>query len=115
MWTDGHAQLLGLFPAEGDAPGVDFPGLKRVAGGRRFLSTQLGTSLMVVYRHDGALDAVTDEYRAALRTGGYRRVGTPGKGEALYAFSYERAGRHVVLTVQGGKGNPVMATLVLQP
>jgi hypothetical protein len=38
MWTDGAFNIKEMFPATGDAPGVDFPGLPRPEGSRRLLS-----------------------------------------------------------------------------
>jgi hypothetical protein len=72
---------------------------------------------MVVYRHDGKLDEVTNAYRNALREAGYSPVGKPAKGDDLYAFPYAKLGTEgqLLLTVTGGGRSPVMATLMASP
>lgn len=70
--SDGPLELRAMFPADGDAPGVDVVGLPRPPEARRVLSTwQEGAApLLVSYESSLALDELEREYMADLATHG---------------------------------------------
>lgn len=64
MWTDGPFNIKHMFPRDGDAPGVDFPGLPRPPASRRILSAwEEGQSPAVNIYETTELDATElDKY-----------------------------------------------------
>lgn len=115
LWTDGSARLLEQFPRDRDAPGVDFPDLARVSGSQRFLSARLSDSVLAIYAHrTGSVEQLAEQYRAALKTGGYRLLEDYAHSEGHLSYRFEKGLRHVQLTVATGK-DVTLATLMSQP
>ena len=82
--SDGALELPRMFPSDGDAPGVDVPGMPRPPAARRLLSTwQDGASpLLVSYQSDLPLDELEQRYSVELAANGrIERHGEPGGNE----------------------------------
>jgi hypothetical protein len=80
VWSDGPLPLARAFPASGDAPGSDAPGMPRPAHSRRVLSAwAVGAApLLVAYESDAPVTTAFREYAAVLRSAGQRvQLGTP--------------------------------------
>jgi hypothetical protein len=115
MWTDGSTRLLEQFPRDHDAPGMDFPEVARVSGSQRFLSARLSDSLLAIYAHrSGSLEQLAQQYRDALKAGGYQALDTYAHSEGHLSYRFEKGRRHVQLTMATGKG-VTLATLMSQP
>lgn len=69
LWSDGPLPLATAFPARGDAPGIDPPGLPRPRAARRILSAwQAGSApLLVSYETAVPAQRALDDYAASLR------------------------------------------------
>ena len=74
VWTEGSFRLAGMFPAEGDAPGVDARVLPRPRGSIRRLSTEdvaSGRRMVIYDRAHGSPAQLAGHYRGALERRGY--------------------------------------------
>jgi len=115
LWTDGSTRLLEQFPRDRDAPGVDFPDVARVSGSQRFLSARLSDSLLAIYAHRTAtVEEVAEQYREALKTGGYQPLDGYAHSPGHLSYRFEKGLRHVQLTVAAAK-DVTLATLLSQP
>ncbi len=115
LWTEGSARLLEQFPPDRDAPGLDFPDVRRVAGSQRYLSARMSESLLVIYQHrDVSAEQLAGSYRAALAEGGYQILDRFVHSEGHYTYGFEKGVHHGVLTVTSRDGL-AMATLLSQP
>jgi hypothetical protein len=108
--------LAAMFPAEGDAPGADVPGVPRPEGARRALAAAPHDDAhhIAVYRVPGAtLEVLERFYRDGLAAAGWqvqpvaadddrRRVLYGLRGTALAAVVLRRESREVVVTVAAG-------------
>jgi len=80
VWSDGPLPLARAFPANGDAPGTDAPGLPRPERSRRVLSAwAVGAApLLVAYEHHAPVETALAGYAAALRASGQSvQLGAP--------------------------------------
>jgi len=85
-WTDGAFDVHAMFPAAGDAPGRDFPGVPRPRGSRRILTAFAEkTSYAVdVYEVAGDADAIRRSTFDDLSRAGLHQVDAPdGSGVAF--------------------------------
>ncbi len=73
VWSEGSLPLRAMFPARGDAPGRDLPGVPRPAGARRVLSAwqQERAPMLVGYRAALPAAQLMARYRVALEAQGF--------------------------------------------
>lgn len=72
--STGELPVMAMFPAEGDAPGADVPGVPRPPGSRRLLSatdTQAPVSMTMFVRSDLDVDGMERFYRESLTDSGF--------------------------------------------
>ncbi len=114
FWTEGSANLLAVFPQDGDAPGHDLPGIPRPRNSRRVLSAwESGqTVAMAVYvaRHS-VLTKLIASYGRQLERDGWRILSwqpTEISSEKS-AFIAEKAGANAYFTFarNGREGSTV--------
>lgn len=77
--TDGHFNLLGMFPAAGDAPGSDVPTLARYPNMRRIISAseERDANTLGVYTVRAPMSDVRDFYRRTMVTRGWQLLDLP--------------------------------------
>lgn len=105
--TEGRFNLLGMFPAAGDAPGQDAPGLARYPGMRRVVSAYEDgqPNGLGMYTVTAPMTEVRDWYRREMGRQGWQHAELP-RDRAL-AMSESTRDRSLVFT----RGNS--ATMVL--
>lgn len=84
MWTDGPLNIRSMFPREGDAPGVDFPGLPRPPAARRILSAWEEGEAPAINMYEStalAAEQLEQHYRSALPKNGWEFM-TPASSDA---------------------------------
>jgi hypothetical protein len=104
--SDGPLELLAMFPADGDAPGVDVAGLPRPPEARRVLSTwQDGTApLLVSYESSLSLDELERAYTADLSAHGEVKVmPQPVPDERALLFVGDER-NHLAILARDGEG-----------
>jgi hypothetical protein len=122
LYTEGALPLTRLFPAQGDAPGVDPDGLPRPPASRRLLSASVegAAPLLVSYRSPLPPARIEAQYRGRLIDGGFAvRSATPpaeaARG-AVHALVVEQAQsrRRALVVVTGiGRGESAVTLLPL--
>lgn len=112
--TQGPVPLLRMFPAQGDAPGLDFEDIPRPQRARRVLSAwqQHGSPAINVYESKATQGQALDDYLNQAGTFGFRRLGSTRQDEVARAMLLERAGRQLVVSAQA---SPSGALLVVMP
>jgi len=86
VWTDGPFDVGRMFPAHGDAAGLDSPLTPRPPNARRILSATSAQVPYGVHAYDCAepTEAVRDFYDREMASRGWRRVASTAKGSVLY-------------------------------
>lgn len=99
--SDGELKLLDMFPAEGDAPGIDAAGALRPPHTRRLLSTwqESAAPMLVSYRSEQTLEAVAAHYARTAqavtvpaRHGEERVLYLPGARSSLAVLAPDEGG-----------------------
>jgi hypothetical protein len=88
FWTDGALNVRRMFPAHGDAPGIDFTDLPRPPGSRRILSAwEEGEAPAInIYESRTLTPAQLDHfYRVELARRGWEALLPPARGDDLPA------------------------------
>lgn len=120
LWSQGPFDVAAMFPAEGDVPGHDDPGLPRPPGSTRMLSVSHGDLVLPlnVYRAPARLRQVGARYAAELRRSGLlvkvpeRTQGGPEGGqEQLWTANSDGHTRFVALLESGESTWVVIAPL----
>lgn len=112
LWSDASLPIAAMFPALGDAPGVDVHGVPRPQHARRLLSVlQEGNDkAIVVYELRGQpMRAAHDAYLAQLTAAGFSLDGSSPAG-ALGVIA-TRAEQSVVVTFAQASADQVLATI----
>lgn len=111
--SEGELKLPAMFPADGDAPGIDPLGLPRPPAARRLLTTwQEGQAPMLVsYRSELALSDAFSRYTAALSHARLRfeRVPTRTEGEQPLLV---HDGGHQHLAVLAADGDGTLISII---
>jgi len=115
--TDGAVPLWRMFPAEGDAPGLDAPDVARPVGSRRVLSAwqEQGAPAIHVYETQQALDVLWPKYARDLAASGWKedtRPSTQTPGTTRSAL-FMRGGKQVVVTAEGQRAKTLIAIMPL--
>lgn len=115
LWSDEALPLLDRFPAQGDAPGSDLPGVTRVPGGRRLLSAALDENALYVYEHRRAppLDELATSYDRALERAGFASV-APARRDGARRVHTLRRDAHELVVVLIQDGDAVRVTQLSQ-
>jgi hypothetical protein len=104
--AEGELNVPAMFPAHGDAPGIDPPGLPRPPSARRLITTwQEGQDpVLVSYLSELALAEVISRYTSALATAGLdvERVPTPVDGEQTFLVRHGARQHLAILTSDDG-------------
>lgn len=97
--TEGRFNLLSMFPAEGDAPGQDAPGLPRYPGMRRVVSAYEDgqPNGLGMYTAAAPLTTVRDWYRQEMGRRGWQLAAAP-RGGATPAVSESTRERTLAFT-----------------
>jgi hypothetical protein len=84
VWTEGHFDLLGMFPIEGDAPGSDSPVVPRPPTARRTFSAILPDRPYTVrtYESRETREAILNHYDRIMPAGGWEEQPT-SEGDEL--------------------------------
>lgn len=108
--SDGPLELLRMFPEDGDAPGIDVPGLPRPPRARRLLSArQEGAApLLLSYQSSLALGELEARYIAALGEDVRRVPGMRPRERALWV----RRGESQYLAVLAADGRQTLISIV---
>jgi hypothetical protein len=110
VWTDGHASLKEMFPASGDAAGMDIASAPRPPSSRRILSAASAQVPFGVYIYDSALSEASLHafYDEQMKSLGWTVVeGVPKKNTAVYMAG---TGRLLYLTLSAGRGRHTLVT-----
>lgn len=99
LWSEGPLTLSQMFPAEGDAPGVDLPDWPRPASAARILSARVvGTERQVVgYDTAQGVAQLNRHYDEALTKSGWKELKLSDTATPTQR-AFERGGRRVLLT-----------------
>ncbi len=112
MWTEGAINLRHMFPGDGDAPGVDHPGVPRPAGARRVLSAwEHGQDKAVnAYRVGNTSPTVARQhYIARLRADGFALLGDPnGRADGTIA---QRGQQYIAATFSPADETSTLVTI----
>ena len=92
----GSLDISAMFPARGDAPGVDLVNFPRPRGGRRTLSAQMARATLVLYEFPLGPAALRSLYAGELLRGGWR-LGPGDSNVELAPLIAQRQGRTVAL------------------
>ncbi|MFO0630617.1 MAG: hypothetical protein U0325_34005 [Polyangiales bacterium] len=119
--TDGHFDLLHMFPARGDAPGQDIDGLGRYPGMRRVLSAREEgvANTLGMYAVDAPLAQVRDWYRNTLPSRGWslaelprdRRLPPEIEAQRAYTAFFERGQQQLYLVFDERNGTTSMMSI----
>lgn len=116
IWTEGPTALLDAFPATGDAPGRDVPGVPRPPRSRRILSAYEAETdpELAIYESDATAEATAEHYRDAMKALGYALDAERREPETGADFlGFVRDDRVVTVTVQGRGGGSAVSVSAL--
>jgi len=99
QWSEGELNPMRMFPAQGDAPGSDLPGVSRPAGARRVLDASVDGSPFGVRVYDAteAPEVVLARYDGELVGRGWTPVRL-GPDDAARRRVFDQAGADLFIT-----------------
>ena len=104
LWTEGHFNVLSMFPASGDAPGADSTEVPRPPSSVRVLSAEAPDRPYALRMYDSSLGAseILSSYSQQMQSRGWARLDLPRTGEIDLGQStrtFTKAGRAVIVVV----------------
>jgi hypothetical protein len=104
LWTEGHFNVLQMFPASGDAPGADSTAVPRPPNSVRVLSAEAPDRPYALRMYDSSLSAseILSSYSQQMQSRGWARLALPKAGEIdldQSSRTFTKAGRAVILVV----------------
>lgn len=115
MWTDGPMDVKQLFPAEGDAPGMDFTDLPRPPNSRRILSAWEEGQAPALNMYESRLTGpeLDSYYRRALAERGWTATHAPVERQGAHGLLVMRDGVTVTISNSSlGSGEPGITTVM---
>jgi len=112
----GPTELSKMFPAEGDAPGLDFKGVPRPLGGRRVLSAwqQHGAPALNIYEAELRGAHLLRDYQRLLLAHGWRLDGTSRSSATdAPAMLLIKDGHQLVLSAETEGARILVAVMLL--
>jgi len=115
--TEGAVPLWRMFPADGDAPGLDASDVARPVGSRRVLSAwqEQGAPAIHVYETQQAIEALWPKYARELEAAGWKEDAQPSTLTLGAARStlFMRGGKQVVVTAERQRAKTLIAIMPL--
>jgi hypothetical protein len=118
VWTEGPIRLFEMFPADGDAPGRDTPGIPRPPQARRLLSSWEATRKSAVTVYVTSIDPEQTRlfYERELDQRGFRRYHTataPQKSGPVLPLLVTRDEWQVLLSFQADNSGRTLVTVAV--
>jgi hypothetical protein len=104
LWTEGHFNVLSMFPASGDAPGADSSAVPRPPSSVRVLSAETLDRPYALRMYDSSLSPseILNHYSQQMQSRGWARLELPRPAEIDLDQStrtFTNAGRAVIVVV----------------